>query len=157
MSLQGGGRRGNLIGLLARLILGAVLIDAGALKVTSPASSALAVRAFQILPYDFAGSVGYALPVVEIVVGLLLVTGLLTRGAAVVGVLLMVAFLFGIVSAWARGLNIDCGCFGGGGTIAAAATHYGTDVLRDVGLAACATWLIVRPGTAYSLDHRLFG
>ncbi|MHB1472745.1 MAG: MauE/DoxX family redox-associated membrane protein [Dermatophilaceae bacterium] len=157
MGLQSGGRRADLIGLLARLALGVVLIVAGALKVTSPAASALAVRAFQILPYDFAGYVGYALPVVEILVGLLLVAGLLTRASAVVGGLLMMAFLTGIISAWARGLNIDCGCFGGGGTIDASQTQYLADVLRDTGLAACAAWLVVRPRTAYSLDHRLFG
>jgi uncharacterized membrane protein YphA (DoxX/SURF4 family) len=157
VSLYGGGRRGDLIGLLARLILGVVDIVAGALKVTSPTSSALAVRAFQILPYDFAGYVGYALPVVELLVGALLVIGLFTRAAAVAGGLLMLAFLIGIISAWARGLSIDCGCFGGGGTIGAAQTQYGQDVLRDAGLAACAAWLVVRPGTAYSLNHRLFG
>jgi len=157
MDVHGGGRRADLIGLLARLVLGVVLIVAGGLKVTSPAISARAVRAFQILPYDFAGYVGYALPVVEILVGLLLVAGLLTRASAVVGGLLMLAFLIGIVSAWMRGLNIDCGCFGGGGTIDASQTQYLADVLRDTGLTACAAWLGVRPRTAYSLDHRLFG
>jgi uncharacterized membrane protein YphA (DoxX/SURF4 family) len=150
-------RLADLIGLLARLTLGVVLIVAGGLKVTSPKVSAMAVRAFQILPYDFAGYVGFALPVVEVAVGLLLVAGLFTRAAAVVGALLMLAFVIGIISAWTRGLNIDCGCFGGGGTIAASQTQYLTDVLRDVGLAACAAWLVVRPRTAYSLDHRLFG
>ncbi len=150
-------RLADLIGLLARLTLGVVLIVAGGLKVTSPKVSAMAVRAFQILPYDFAGYVGFALPVVEVAVGLLLVAGLFTRAAAAVGALLMLAFVIGIISAWTRGLNIDCGCFGGGGTIAASQTQYLTDVLRDVGLAACAAWLVVRPRTAYSLDHRLFG
>ena len=153
----GRARLADLIGLLARLTLGVVLIVAGGLKVTSPKVSAMAVRAFQILPYDFAGYVGYALPVVEVAVGLLLVAGLFTRAAAVVGGLLMLAFVIGIISAWTRGLSIDCGCFGGGGTIAASQTHYLTDVLRDVGLTACAAWLVVRPRTAYSLDHRLFG
>ena len=144
------------MGLLARLVLGVVLIVAGGLKVTSPAVSARAVRAFQILPYDFAGYVGYALPVVEILVGLLLVAGLLTRASAVVGGLLMLAFLVGIISAWMRGLNIDCGCFGGGGTIDASQTQYLADVLRDMVLTACAAWLVVRPRTAYSLDHLFF-
>jgi len=157
VNLQGGGRRADFIGLLARLILGVVLIVAGALKVTSPAVSARAVNAFQILPYDVARYVGYALPVVEILVGVLLVTGLFTRLSAAVGGLLMLAFLVGIISAWVRGLNIDCGCFGGGGSIAASQTQYLADVLRDTGLAACAAWLVVRPRTAYSLDHRLFG
>jgi uncharacterized membrane protein YphA (DoxX/SURF4 family) len=144
------------LGLLARLILGIVLIVAGGLKVTSPLVSARAVRAFQILPYDFAGYVGYALPVVEILIGLLLVAGLFTRLSAAVGGLLMVAFIIGISSAWARGLNIDCGCFGGGGTVAARQTQYLADLLRDAGLVACAAWLVARPGTTYSLDHRLF-
>jgi len=151
------GRLPDAIGVLTRLILGVVLIWAGATKVTSPALSARAVRAYQILPYDLAGYVGYALPVVEVLVGLLLVIGLFTRASAVVGGLLMVAFIIGISSAWARGLSIDCGCFGGGGTIAAAQTQYPLEILRDIGVAACAAWLVVRPRTAYSLDHRLFG
>jgi len=157
MALGGRGWRADLIGLLARLIVGVVLVVAGGLKVTSPAVSARAVRAFQILPYDFAGYVGYALPVVEILIGLLLVAGLFTRASAILGGLLMLAFIIGISSAWARGLTIDCGCFGGGGTIGAAQTQYPLDILRDVGVAACAAWLVVRPRTAYSLDHRLFG
>jgi uncharacterized membrane protein YphA (DoxX/SURF4 family) len=147
----------DLIGLLARLILGIVLIWAGVSKVTHPAVSAQAVRAYQILPYDFAGYVGYALPVLEILVGLLLVAGLLTRWSAAVGGLLMLAFIIGISWAWAHGYALDCGCFGGGGTIAASQTQYPLEILRDVGLAACAGWLVARPSTSYSLDHRLFG
>jgi len=142
--------------LAARLILGVALVAAGGLKVTSLADAARAVRAYQILPYDFAGYVGYGLPVVEILLGLLLVAGLLTRAAAVVGGLLMVAFTIGIASAWARGLSIDCGCFGGGGTIDASQTQYLTEILRDVGFVGCASWLVIRPHTAYSVDHRLF-
>ena len=151
------GRLPDVIGLLARMVLGVVLIVAGAIKLPSPAASARAVRAFQILPYDLAGYVGYALPAVEVLVGLLLVAGLFTRASAAVGGLLMLAFVIGIISAWMRGLNIDCGCFGGGGTIEASQTQYGKDLLRDAGLAACAAWLVVRPRTAYSLDHRFFG
>jgi uncharacterized membrane protein YphA (DoxX/SURF4 family) len=153
----GAGRLPDLIGLLARLILGIVLIWAGAAKVTHPAVSAAAVRAYQLLDYNVAGYVGYALPVLEILVGLLLVVSLFTRASAAVGGLLMVAFIFGISWAWAHGYALDCGCFGGGGTITAAQTQYPWDIMRDVGLAACATWLVVRPRTAYSLDHRLFG
>ena len=157
MGPRSGARTADVIGLLARLILGVVLLVAGGLKVTSPAASARAVRAFQILPFDFAGYVGYALPVVEMLVGLLLVAGLFTRVSALGGGLLMLAYMIGISAAWMRGLNIDCGCFGGGGTIGASETQYGADLLRDAGLAACAVWLVVRPRTAYSLDHRLFG
>jgi uncharacterized membrane protein YphA (DoxX/SURF4 family) len=153
----GPGARPDLIGLAARLILGVVLIWAGAAKVTHPAVSAQAVRAYQLLNYNVAGYVGYALPMLEILVGLLLVAGLFTRVCAAIGGLLMLAFIFGISWAWAHGYALDCGCFGGGGTIAASQTQYPWDILRDVGLSACAAWLVVRPRTAYSLDHRLFG
>ena len=79
------GRLPDLIGLLARLILGVALFWAGALKVTRPDQSALAVRAYKLLNYDFAGYVGYGLPIIEILVGVLLAVGLLTRPSAAVG------------------------------------------------------------------------
>jgi uncharacterized membrane protein YphA (DoxX/SURF4 family) len=157
MDLRSRAGLADLVGLLARLILGGVLIWAGAAKVTRPALSAQAVRAYKILPYDFAGYVGYALPVLEILVGLLLVLGLFTRLSAALGGLLMVAFIIGISWAWAHGYSIDCGCFGGGGTIAPSQTQYPWEIMRDVGIAACAGWLVFRPRTPFSLDHRLFG
>ena len=58
----------DLLGTVLRLVLGGVLLVAGALKVTNLGQSALAVRAYQLLPYDLAGYVGYALPVIEIIV-----------------------------------------------------------------------------------------
>lgn len=147
----------DVLGLLARIALGGVLIVAGALKVGSPAASARAVQAYQLLPFDVAAYVGYALPVVEILIGALLVVGLLTRPAAILGGLLMVAFVIGIASAWARGLSIDCGCFGGGGQIAAADTAYPTEIARDTALALCGVWLAARPRALFSLDRALFG
>jgi uncharacterized membrane protein YphA (DoxX/SURF4 family) len=156
VSVRGIGRIPDLVGLLARLILGIVLIWAGVSKVSKPAVSAQAVQAYQLLSFDVARYVGYGLPVVEILIGLLLIVGLFTRASAAVGGLLMLAFIFGISWAWAHGYALDCGCFGGGGTIAASQTHYPLEILRDVGLAVCAGWLVVRPSTSYSLDHRLF-
>lgn len=157
MDLRSRAGLADLVGLLARLILGGVLFWAGAVKVTRPELSALAVRAYKILPYDLAGYVGYALPVLEILIGLLLLVGLLTRLSAVVGGLLMLAFIIGISWAWAHGYSIDCGCFGGGGTIDPSQTQYPLELLRDAGIAACAAWLVIRPRTPFSLDHRLFG
>ena len=146
----------DLVGLLVRLVLGGVVLAAGLLKIGHTETSARAVRAYQLLPYDLAGYLGYALPVLEVAVGVMLVLGLFTRVNATVSGVLMVAFIIGIASAWARGLSIDCGCFGHGGTIAAAQTQYPQEIARDVGLLLCAAWLVVRPHTALSLDHRLF-
>ena len=145
----------DLVGTLLRLVLGGVILVAGALKVTNLGQSALAVRAYQLLPYDLAGYVGYALPIIEIVIGLLLVLGLFTRMSALLGTLLMLAFVIGIASAWARGLSIDCGCFGGGGTIGAEETAYPLELSRDVALLLAGAWLVRRPHTAYALDDRI--
>ena len=82
-----------------------------------PADSVRAVRAYDLLPEAVVPAVGHLLPVVEVVIGLCLVLGVLVRGTSLVSALLFVAFIIGISSAWARGLSIDCGCFGGGGEI----------------------------------------
>lgn len=143
------------VGLIARLVLGIALVAAGALKVGKPLVSARAVQAYQIFPFEVAAYIGYALPVVEIIVGALLVVGLFTRAAAAVGTLLMIAFVIGIASAWARGLTIDCGCFGGGGQIGAEQTQYPQEIARDVLFALCGAWLVWRPRSAFALDTRL--
>ncbi|CAN7422043.1 MauE/DoxX family redox-associated membrane protein [Knoellia sp. LjRoot47] len=144
------------LGSIARLVLGAVFLVAGGLKVTTPDASAKATQAYQVLPHDLAAYVGYALPTIEILLGLLLVLGLFTRTAAVLTSLLLVVFVAGIAQAWARGLTIDCGCFGGGGTVAADETSYLPRILEDLGMLACGLWLAVRPRSLFSLDRALF-
>ncbi|HYO85539.1 MAG TPA: DoxX family protein [Dermatophilaceae bacterium] len=143
------------IGLAARLVLGGALLYAGALKVGSPLVSGRAVQAYQILPFDLAAYVGYALPVLELVLGGLILIGLYLRPAAIAGTVLMVVFIAGILSAWARGLSIDCGCFGGGGAVAPDQTAYGVEIARDLLLAACGLWLAWRPDSPLRLDARL--
>jgi hypothetical protein len=49
-------------------------------------------------------------------------------------------------------LTIDCGCFGGGGQVAAGQTRYPQEIARDVGFLALAGWLIARPRTSFALD-----
>lgn len=147
----------NDVGLGARLILGGVLLVAGARKAADPTAAGRAVRAYQLLPYDVTGVMGNMVPLLEIAAGVLLIVGLFSRISAAFASLLMSAFITGIGSAWARGLTIECGCFGGGGTIAAAQTQYLQEIIRDIGLMACGAWLTLRPRTTFSLDQRLFG
>ena len=145
------------IGLVARLATGGVWIVAGALKLPYPSDSVRAVRAYDLLPEAVVPAVGHLLPVLEVVIGLCLVLGVMVRGTAVVSALLFVAFIIGISSAWARGLSIDCGCFGGGGEIPDAAAKYPGEIARDVGLLALSVWLVVRPRSRLALDSVLFG
>jgi uncharacterized membrane protein YphA (DoxX/SURF4 family) len=140
------------VGLLARLILGGVLLVAGYLKVFTPDKSMMAVRAYEILPIWLANLLGIILPWLEVGAGLLLIIGVGIRYAAIFGSALMVVFIIAIAQAWARGLSIDCGCFGGGGTIDPSQTKYLEEILRDTGLALLGFYLIRYPVTKFALE-----
>ena len=140
------------VGLLARLVLGGVLLLAGYLKAFSPDKSQMAVRAYEILPISVANFLGIILPWLEIGAGLLLIVGLGIRFASIFGTVLMLIFVLAISQAWARGLSIDCGCFGGGGKVAPGETKYLSEILRDLGLAALGIYLIRYPKTRFALE-----
>ena len=144
------------VGLALRLVVGGVWIVAGAIKLPDPAQSVAAVRAYQILPSDLVTPVGQLLPILEVVIGLLLVLGLLTRAAAVASAVLFVVFIAGIASVWARGINIDCGCFGGGGANPDAASQYPWEIARDAALLAASLFLAWLPQSRLALDNVLF-
>lgn len=143
------------IATACRLVLSAVLIVAGVEKIPDPAASVRAVRAYEVLPEVIVPGVGFGLPLLEIAVGLLLAAGFLTRWAAAVSAVLLTAFVIGIASAWARGLTIDCGCFGGGGQVGAADTRYPSELARDAALLLTALLLVRRPTSRWSADHAL--
>jgi uncharacterized membrane protein YphA (DoxX/SURF4 family) len=132
--------------------LGGVLFAAGYLKVGKADESQMAVRAYEMLPIPVANLLGLFLPFVEVVIGALLILGALTRVMAALGGFTMFVFIIAIAQAWARGLNIDCGCFGGGGAVAPGETKYFQEILRDIGLVFLAGYLIRYPLTKFSLD-----
>jgi len=145
-------------GVGCRLVLAGVWLYAGGSKLTDLDGSVRAVKAYDLLPPALAEWVGAALPFVEVGLGLLLLVGLATRVAAAGSVLLIAAFVVGIASAWARGLEIDCGCFGSGGELAAGESPtYLADLLRDLALLAMAGLLWWRPVTRWSADRWLAG
>jgi uncharacterized membrane protein YphA (DoxX/SURF4 family) len=146
-----------IITLLARLVLGGVLLAAGGLKVLKPTESANAVAAYKILPTNVAHLVGYALPWLEVALALLLVVGFMVRPAAVLSGLIMVVFAIAIASVWARGMLIDCGCFGGGGEIDPSLASevrrtYFIEIMRDLGLALAGLYLYFFPYGKLSLE-----
>ena len=139
--------------LLSRLILGGVLFAAGALKIGNLQKSAMAVRAYEMLPVELANFLGYVLPWIEIGIGLLLIVGASVKICGLLGAFTMLAFIIAIAQAWARGLSIDCGCFGGGGTIDPEDTKYLSEIIRDIGLLALGVFLYYFPKGKLSLDR----
>ena len=138
----------------ARLLVGGVFLVAGLLKIPDPAAAVRAVRAYRLLPEGLVAPVAFGLPVVEIAVGLALIVGVFVRTAAIASAVLLVVFLAGVGSAWARGLQIDCGCFGGGGAVAAADTAYPAEILRDSALLLVALALARWPRSRLALGGR---
>ena len=142
-----------MVGLLARLTLAAVLLVSGAIKATDARETLVAVRAYQLVPESMVGLVAAVMPYLELALGLLLLVGLATRLAAVLSAVVLVIFIAAVASAAARGLSIDCGCFGGGGEVEPGQTAYTAEILRDVGLLVLAVYLAIRPDTPLSIDR----
>jgi uncharacterized membrane protein YphA (DoxX/SURF4 family) len=145
----------DIVGTVARLGLAAVWLTSGTLKAIDPDQTYVAVKAYDVLPKASLEVVAALLPWVELAFGVLLLIGAGIRVVAVLSVVLLALFMAGVAQAWARGLSIDCGCFGGGGAVAPGDTAYVQELLRDTGFALLAGWLIVRPRTLAALDSRL--
>mgnify|MGYP001015123236 CR=1 FL=1 len=141
-----------MVSLAARLGLAAVWLISGWIKFTDPTQTVVAVRAYQLVPADLVRPFAAVFPMVELVLGALLLIGLAVRPAAIASVLLLLALIAAIVSAWARGLSIDCGCFGGGGVVEGIDSgDYIREIARDVGFIALGVWLTVFPRTPWAL------
>ena len=141
------------ISLLGRLVVGGVFLAAALTKVDDPQESVRAVRAYDLLPEAVVRPLGYALPYLELALAVLLIVGIGVRYVAAFTGALLVVFVAGIVSAWVRGLKIDCGCFGGGGAVED--PQYGIEVLRDALLLAVAVAVAAIKRSALSVDNAL--
>ena len=108
--------------LLARLLVGGVFVYAGWLKAAEPGVFIRDIWNFQLVPEDWAYWLAAYLPYLEIIVGLALVTGMQRCGAHVVLGVMLTVFLVALVSAAARDLDVNCGCFGGSAEEASAAS-----------------------------------
>lgn len=133
----GFGLRGILV-LSFRLVLGAMFLYAGIVKIADPAAFAQAVANYRILPLALVNAAAVILPWVEVLAGASLVLGLFLPGGSLLtaGLLLIFAVALGF-DLW-RGIDISCGCFG---TSEARVTWL--YVLRDAALCcmACFVWV----------------
>lgn len=137
--------------LAARLLLFAVWLLAGVQKIGSPRDFLRAVRAYDATPEWLSQAIAYGLPTLEIALAIVLLLEVATRYAAAVSAGLFAVFLIGLIQAAARGIKLECGCFGGGGV--STTTNYTLDILRDLGLLAVALFLAVYPISQLAIDQ----
>lgn len=141
------------MGTGVRIGLAAVWLVSGGIKFADSGQTYLAVQAYDLLPAGWVSAVALALPLLELSLGVLLLAGLFTRWAAVTSAVLLLGFIAAVGQAWARGLSIDCGCFGGGGKVAQGQTEYPRELALDVGFLLLASWLVIRPRTRWALTQ----
>jgi len=101
-----------------RVVLGAIFIYAAWLKLRDPWQLfAMSIDAYRILPLTAVEWTARVIPWAELAVGLLLITGLWLRVSSSLVSLLLLTFFVLMVRAYAKGMAIDCGCFGPGEAI----------------------------------------
>ncbi len=117
-------------------LAGGLFLWAGTVKVVHPGLFYGDILSYQLVPDSLAVVAAWYLPWFECVCGAALFCGK-TRPAARLGLLVLVAvFALALVSAWVRGLDISCGCFGSSGL----RNRYGWWLLRDAGIALLLWW-----------------
>jgi len=100
--------------LALRIIVGAIFMYAGASKLIKPEQFADSIASFQVLPDTLINILALGLPPVEILAGLMMIIGWHWRAANLAILGLTLVFAVALAQGLARGLQIDCGCFGSG-------------------------------------------
>jgi len=98
--------------LVFRLLIGAIFLWAGMEKILSPFDFSVSIYNYRLFPEPVIGLAAALMPWVEAIAGLCLLTGFYTKGASAITSLLLLVFVVLIIISAARGLDIDCGCFG---------------------------------------------
>ncbi|WP_396122657.1 MULTISPECIES: MauE/DoxX family redox-associated membrane protein [unclassified Corynebacterium] len=143
------GRVLDVFSALARFGLAAVWIFAGATKLGKHMTVTQSIEAYEIFTPHWSSLLASIIGPAELAGGLILLLGIKIRPAGWVSFGVLVLFVIGLSSAYSRGLQIDCGCFGpdpdsAGGDLLWA-------IARDIGLIAVTLFMIYRPFKKFAL------
>jgi uncharacterized membrane protein YphA (DoxX/SURF4 family) len=132
----------GLLLLLARLVVGGAFVLAALPKIQDPVAFATSVAAFRVIGSELSAWVALLLPWLELVIGIGIVVPTIRRVSGSLIALLLLVFIGLHISAWTRGLDISCGCFGA--ETGEAASEYHWLILRNAGLLIAALLTITR-------------
>ena len=128
----------NLLRLGGRLVLGGTFAYAAIAKLADPAAFAADIAHFHLLPYPATLLLGVYLPWLELVCAAAILLRRRERAALVLTLGLCALFAGALASAWHRGLDLSCGCFGHD----AAASHLPFALARAIALGLIAALLL---------------
>ena len=141
----------DLMSALVRFGMAAVWIIAGIQKLDARMEMTQAIEAYGIFTPEWSGYLAYLICPLELMGGVLLLLGLFLKEASAVAAVVLVLFMVGISQAWARGLVIDCGCFGYDPADVSQGMNYALTLLRDATFLVLTLWTIWRPYRRYAL------
>lgn len=119
--------------LIARIYLAIIWIMAGWTKIGNYAEVSQSIMAYEIFTPEWSMYLAHIIGPVELIGGLLLLIGAGIRYLAPISLTALVLFIIGLAQALARGINIDCGCFG---TEAGSTEDMVGAILRDIAFIA---------------------
>ncbi len=129
----------GIIALMLRVALGGLFVWTGWEKVQEPITFLNNIRSFHLLPDPYAAWVAMGLPWLEIFAGAALILGVCVEGGLAMIAGMLVVFLWAILYSMQRGLDINCGCFGG----ADDTSDFTELITRDVTLLVVALGLLI--------------
>lgn len=97
---------------LFRILLSFIFIYSGVEKITDPAGFSLSISNYKLLPDFLVNISAIILPWIEFISGILLLFGISVKENSFILTALLGIFIVAVSISLARGLNIDCGCFG---------------------------------------------
>jgi uncharacterized membrane protein YphA (DoxX/SURF4 family) len=102
--------------IAGRLGIAVIFLYAGIAKVREPwLQFAVSIESFKMVPESWLEPLARWLPWFEIGLGIALVSSVLARWFSLIATGMLAFFLFIGIRAYAKGLTVDCGCFGSGG------------------------------------------
>jgi uncharacterized membrane protein YphA (DoxX/SURF4 family) len=116
------------------ILIGALFVYAGAVKVIDPVAFARDIDNYKMLPWRVGVWFALYLPWLEILCGLALITRVFFRGSVFIVTSLMFVFIIASIVAKARGLDVSCGCFGHASTYLNFSWHLVLDIALLIGL-----------------------
>ena len=97
--------------LIFRLLLGAMFVTVAMTKIPNPEKFANEIGNYNLLPEISLNLMALFLPWLELITGMLLIFGYKVKENSFLILGMLVVFTLGVLSAMARGLDINCGCY----------------------------------------------
>jgi len=127
--------------LVFRLALGGLFVYAGVVKVLDPLDFAQNIRNYRLVGQSLSFIAAAVLPWLEILAGVALAAGIWKRASALIISGLLVFFIVLTLVTIARGLDVECGCFGA----LSRKSGFGV-ILEDLGMLFVGLCLLFAPG-----------